>query len=65
MLLFTSGTTGAPKGVAVPIEALLSFIVYMKYAVGLREDDAYWNVADAGWAYGLWFAVTGPLVMGW
>ena len=64
LLLFTSGTTGAPKGVAVPIEALLSFIVYMKYAVGLREDDAYWNVADPGWAYGLWFAVTGPLLMG-
>ncbi len=64
MLLFTSGTTGAPKGVAVPIQALLSFIVYMKYAVGLREDDAYWNVADPGWAYGLWFGVTGPLLLG-
>ena len=64
MLLFTSGTTGAPKGVAIPIGGLLSFLVYMKYAVGLRENDAYWNVADPGWAYGLWFAIAGPLAMG-
>src|SRR5260370_3861791 len=55
LLLFTSGTVGLAKGVAVPLKALLSFIAYMRYGIGLREDDAYWNVADPGWAHGLYY----------
>ena len=62
--MFTSGTVGKAKGVAVPARAILSFYVYMKYAIGLRPDDAYWNVADPGWAYGLYYAVIGPLLLG-
>jgi acetyl-CoA synthetase len=62
--MFTSGTVGKAKGVAVPAKALLAFYVYMKYAVDLREDDVFWNVADPGWAYGLYYAVTGPLLLG-
>ena len=30
----------------------------------LRGEDAYWNIADPGWAYGLYFAVIGPLLLG-
>ncbi|MBW0149270.1 AMP-binding protein [Marinobacter arenosus] len=62
--MFTSGTVGKSKGVAVPARALLAFYVYMKYAIDLREDDKFWNVADPGWAYGLYYAVVGPLLMG-
>ncbi|MDX1819142.1 MAG: AMP-binding protein, partial [Marinobacter sp.] len=62
--MFTSGTVGKAKGVAVPARALLAFYVYMKYAIDLREDDKFWNVADPGWAYGLYYAVVGPLLMG-
>ncbi len=62
--MFTSGTVGKAKGVAVPAKALLAFYVYMKYAIDLREGDVFWNVADPGWAYGLYYAVTGPLLMG-
>ncbi|MBY4676325.1 AMP-binding protein [Marinobacterium arenosum] len=62
--MFTSGTVGKAKGVAVPARALLSFYVYMRYAIGLRPDDTYWNVADPGWAYGLYYAVVGPLLLG-
>lgn len=62
--MFTSGTVGKAKGVAVPVRAILSFYVYMKYAIGLRSDDVYWNVADPGWAYGLYYAVIGPLLLG-
>lgn len=62
--MFTSGTVGKAKGVAVPARALLAFYVYMRYAIGLRPDDQYWNVADPGWAYGLYYAVVGPMLLG-
>lgn len=62
--MFTSGTVGKAKGVAVPARALLSFYVYMRYAIGLHPEDQYWNVADPGWAYGLYYAVVGPLLLG-
>lgn len=62
--MFTSGTVGKSKGVAVPARALLSFYVYMKYAIDLQPEDKYWNVADPGWAYGLYYAVIGPLLLG-
>jgi len=64
LLLFTSGTVGLAKGVAVPLKALLSFMAYMRYGIGLRAEDAYWNVADPGWAYGLYYGVVGPLLLG-
>jgi len=64
LLMFTSGTTGQPKGVSVPLKALLSFLVYMRDALDLRLEDAYWNMADPGWAYGLYYAVVGPLLLG-
>lgn len=62
--MFTSGTVGKAKGVAVPARALMAFYVYMRYAIDLRDDDVFWNVADPGWAYGLYYAVVGPLLMG-
>jgi acetyl-CoA synthetase len=64
LLMFTSGTVGSPKGVAIPHKALLSFIAYMKYAVDLRPEDKFWNMADPGWAYGLYYAVVGAPLIG-
>ncbi|MCC2102049.1 MAG: AMP-binding protein, partial [Hyphomicrobiales bacterium] len=37
---------------------------YMLDAVDLRDGDNYWNVADPGWAYGMLYAVLGPLLLG-
>ncbi|WP_019673995.1 AMP-binding protein [Psychrobacter lutiphocae] len=62
--MFTSGTVGKSKGVSVPLAALPTFYLYMRYAIDLREDDNYWNMADPGWAYGLYYGITGPLLMG-
>jgi acetyl-CoA synthetase len=36
----------------------------MRDAIDLREDDVFWNIADPGWAYGLYYALTGPLLLG-
>jgi len=62
--MFTSGTTGKSKGVTVPAKGLVSFWMYMTYAIELLPEDRYWNVADPGWAYGLYYAVVGPLLLG-
>jgi acetyl-CoA synthetase len=64
MMMSTSGTTGFPKGVPVPLSALMAFGAYMRDAIGLRPDDVFWNIADPGWAYGLYYAITGPLLLG-
>ncbi|MBR8415040.1 acyl-CoA synthetase [Burkholderia cenocepacia] len=64
MMMSTSGTTGLPKGVPVPLYALLAFGAYMREAVDLRAGDRFWNIADPGWAYGLYYAITGPLLLG-
>ncbi|MDR3554866.1 MAG: AMP-binding protein [Syntrophobacteraceae bacterium] len=64
IMLYTSGTTGSPKGVEVPIKALAAFRAYMEFGLDIREDDFYWNMADPGWAYGLYYNLVGPLLLG-
>jgi acetyl-CoA synthetase len=64
LILFTSGTTGAPKALLVPIRAIAAFMRYMLDGVGLTADDRFWNIADPGWAYGLYYSVVGPLALG-
>jgi len=63
-MMATSGTTGPAKGVPVPLKALLSFQAYMVDGIGLEPGDVFWNIADPGWAYGLYYAVIGPLLLG-
>ena len=60
--IYTSGTTGKPKGVPVPARALATFHSYLHYALDVTEDDVFWNAADPGWAYGLFYALVGPLL---
>ena len=65
LLMFTSGTTGPAKPLEVPLKALIAFGRYMQDAIGLTEEDRFWNIADPGWAYGLYYAITGPLFLGY
>lgn len=62
--LFTSGTTGTPKGVPIPVKALATFVVYLEYGLDVTAEDVYWNAADPGWAYGLYYGIAGPLAAG-
>lgn len=64
VLIFTSGTTGSPKGVPWPVRALAHLVAYLDFGCDVRADDVYWNVADPGWAYGLGFGIVAPLCAG-
>jgi acetyl-CoA synthetase len=63
-MMATSGTTGPAKGVPVPLKAMIAFRSYMVEGIDLRPGDIFWNIADPGWAYGLYYAVIGPLLLG-
>ncbi|WP_146360493.1 AMP-binding protein [Arthrobacter yangruifuii] len=62
--IFTSGTTGAPKGVPVPMQALEAFSAYFRHGLDVQEQDVFWNAADPGWAYGLYYGILAPLAAG-
>ncbi|MFT3967115.1 MAG: acyl-CoA synthetase [Sphingobium sp.] len=64
LMMSTSGTTGLAKGVGVPLKGLLAIGAYMRWAIDLRPGDRFWNIADPGWAYGLYYGITGPLLLG-
>ena len=57
LMMFTSGTTGPAKGLKIPLRGLAGIATYMKFVLDVREDDVFWNIADAGWAYGLYYAI--------
>lgn len=64
IFMSTSGTTGKAKALQVPLRALNSFKLYLTHAVGLTPEDRFWNLADPGWAYGLYYGLVGPLALG-
>lgn len=64
ILIYTSGTTGQPKGVEVPVRALAAFEGYMRFGLDVQPTDVFWNIADPGWAYGLYYGIVGPLLVG-
>jgi acetyl-CoA synthetase len=53
VLLYTSGSTGPPKGVAIASNFLTAIQPYMRYALDLHRDDTFWPTGDPGWGYGL------------
>ncbi|HEX3647719.1 MAG TPA: AMP-binding protein [Pseudonocardiaceae bacterium] len=62
--LFTSGTTGKPKAVPVPLRAVAGMHVYQQYHLDHTAGDVFWNPSDPGWANGLYYTIIGPMALG-
>lgn len=64
-VLYTSGTTGKPKGIEHGTGGYLLGATYTTRTVfDLRPDDVYWCSADIGWVTGHSYTVYGPLALG-
>ena len=64
-LMYTSGTTGEPKGVKHTTGGYLSYVSWTSHAVlDVEPEDTYWCSADIGWITGHSYIVYGPLALG-
>jgi acetyl-CoA synthetase len=61
-LMYTSGTTGKPKGCQHRTGGYLAYVTgTCKYYQDIHPEDVYWCMADIGWITGHSYIVYGPM----
>ena len=64
-IMYTSGTSGTPKGCVIPHRGIINLAPYVKHCLALETSDLMFSTADTGWSFGLYTSGLATLALGY